>query len=114
MGNYTTDILLWLTRETGLLTQEEMHHRMSYLPACALQLRDRGALCVGYAADLLIYDLNDLYFDRTSYSLKHDMPEDDWRLVARSGGYAYILVNGVITHAHDKPTGATPGTYVRV
>jgi N-acyl-D-amino-acid deacylase len=114
MGNYTTDLMLWLTRETGLITQEEMHYRMSYLPARALQIRDRGTLRVGCAADILIYDINDLYFDRTGYALKYDLPDEDWRLVARSGGYAYILVNGVITHADDKSTGATPGTYVRV
>ena len=112
MGNYTTDLLLWLTKETGLITQEEMHHRMSYLPGRALQINDRGALRVGYAADILIYDLDELYFDRTGYALKHDLPDDDWRLVARSGGYAYILVNGEITHVDDKPTGATPGRYV--
>jgi len=31
-----------------------------------------------------------------------------------SGGYSRILVNGVITHADDLPTGATPGRLLQV
>jgi N-acyl-D-aspartate/D-glutamate deacylase len=112
MGNYTTDLLLWLSRETRLLSQEEMHYRMSCLPARALQLQDRGVLRTGYAADIILYDLEKLYFDRKGYTLMHDLPDGDWRLVARSGGYAYTLVNGVVTHVDGRPTGATPGRYV--
>ena len=63
---------------------------------------------------MLIYDLNDLYFDLQRYEIVHDMPNGDWRRKGRAGGYQYILVNGVVTHRQDVPTGATPGQFVRV
>ena len=48
------------------------------------------------------------------YEIVHDMPNGDWRRKGRAGGYEYILVNGVVTHRRDVPTGATPGQLVRV
>jgi N-acyl-D-amino-acid deacylase len=42
------------------------------------------------------------------------MPNGDWRRKGRAGGYDYILVNGVVTHRRDVPTGATPGRLVRI
>jgi N-acyl-D-aspartate/D-glutamate deacylase len=79
-----------------------------------VQLYDRGALLPGYWADILVYDLNELYFDRQRYQIVHDMPNGDWRRKGRAGGYDYILVNGVVTHHRDVPTGATPGRLVSV
>jgi len=83
-------------------------------PARAVQIYDRGALLPGYWADVLVYDLNDLYFDRQRYQIVHDMPNGDWRRKGRAGGYEYILVNGVVTHRRDVPTGAAPGRLVRI
>ena len=48
------------------------------------------------------------------YQIVHDMPNGDWRRKGRAGGYDCILVNGVVTHHRDVPTGATPGKLVRV
>lgn len=113
LGHVPTDMLLWLVRETGLMTLEEMHFHLSLKIARALQIKDRGALLPGFWADLLIYDPGELYFDMQRYEIVHDMPEDDWRRKGRAGGYTYILVNGEITHQGDKPTGATPGRLLR-
>ena len=102
-------MLLWLVREEGLMTLEEMHFHLGLKIARALQIKDRGALLPGFWADLLIYDPGELYLDLGRYEIVHDMPEGDWRRKGRAGGYEYILVNGEITHHRDKPTGATPG-----
>ncbi len=114
MGHYPTDLLIWLVRDEKLLTLEDMHFQLSLKSARSVQIYDRGALVPGYWADILIYGLSDLYFDRRRYDVVHDMPNGDWRRKGRAGGYEYILVNGVVTHRRDTPTGATPGRLARV
>jgi N-acyl-D-aspartate/D-glutamate deacylase len=114
MGHVPTDLLIWLVRDTRLTTLEEMHFHLSLKIARSVQIRDRGALLPGFWADVLIYDLDELYFDTQRYEIVHDMPNGDWRRKGRAGGYEYILVNGVVTHRRDKPTGAAPGHLVRV
>jgi N-acyl-D-aspartate/D-glutamate deacylase len=114
LGQYCTDLLIWLVREEGLMSLEEMHFQLSLKIARALNLHDRGALLPGQAADVLIYDLDDLYYDLDRLEVVHDMPQGDWRRRARAGGYSRILVNGVTTHRDDQPSGATPGRLLRV
>jgi N-acyl-D-aspartate/D-glutamate deacylase len=113
-GCWTTDLLIWLVRETGLLDIEQMHYSFAYQPARVLGLKDRGALLEGMAADIVVYDLNELYFDRSVYEVVHDMPNGDWRRRARAGGYRWILVNGEVTFEHDRKSGAMPGTYLSI
>ena len=114
MGHYPTDLLIWLVRDEKRMTLEDMHFQLSLKTARSVQIHDRGALLPGYWADVLIYDLNDLYFDRQKYEIVHDMPNGDWRRKGRAGGYEYILVNGIVTHRRDVPSGATPGRFVRI
>ena len=45
-GAYTTDFLTWLVRDTGELTLEEAHYRLSYLPAQMMGLTPIAAPCV--------------------------------------------------------------------
>jgi N-acyl-D-amino-acid deacylase len=114
MGHVPTDLMIWLVREEKLMTLEEAHFHLGLKPALAVRIRDRGALLQGFWADILIYDLGDLYFDTHRYEIVHDMPNGDWRRKGRAGGYDFILVNGIVTHRRDVPTGATPGQLVRV
>jgi len=114
MGHYPTDLLIWLVRDKKLMTLEDMHFQLSLKTARSVQIYDRGALLPGFWADVLIYDLGELYFDQRRYEIVHDMPNGDWRRRGRAGGYDYTLVNGVVTHRRDLPTGATPGQFVRV
>ena len=114
MGHYPTDLLIWLVREQGVRTLEDMHFQLGLKPARAVQIYDRGALLPGFWADVLVYDLNDLYFDMTRYDIVHDMPNGDWRRKGNAGGYEYILVNGEITHEGGVSNGQTPGQVLRV
>ncbi len=114
MGHVPTDLLIWLGRETKLLTIEQLHFHLSMKIAAAVQIKDRGALLPGFWADILIYDLDELHFDTQRYAIVHDMPGGDWRRKGQAGGYDHILVNGVVTHHRDAPTGDTPGHLVRV
>jgi N-acyl-D-aspartate/D-glutamate deacylase len=112
MGCWTTYFLIEFVREQKVMSLEDMHHQLSFKPARALGLSDRGELAVGKVADLVVYDLDDLHFDATQYDHVYDMPNGDWRKLARAGGYSYIVVNGVVTHERDKPTGTTPGELI--
>ena len=114
MAHYATDLLIWMVREEKLRTLEEMHFQLSLKHARSVLIKDRGALIVGFKADILIYDLEKLFFDTSQYEVIHDMPEGDWRRQARAGGYDYVIVNGEITHIDDIPTGITPGRLERV
>jgi N-acyl-D-aspartate/D-glutamate deacylase len=113
-GQWTTDLLLWLTQEHALFSLEEMHYRLSAQPAAVIGLKDRGTLVEGMAADLVVYSPSELYIDQSHYLKLSDQPGGDWRRKAKAGGYRWILVNGRITFDGDKPTGTTPGTYLRV
>ena len=75
-------------------------------------LSDRGAILPGYWADIVIYSLDELYFDRTRHEIVYDMPGGDWRCLLNSGGYRRILVNGVTTYIDGKATGMMPGQFV--
>jgi N-acyl-D-aspartate/D-glutamate deacylase len=113
-GNYGTDLLIRLVRDQKLMTLEDMHYQLSLKIARTLTLGDRGALLPGFWADILIYDLDALYFETDRMEIRHDMPGGDWRRVIKSGGYDRILVNGVTTHLGGKTTGATPGQMPRI
>jgi N-acyl-D-amino-acid deacylase len=114
MGHVPTDLLIWLVRDEKLMSLEEAHFHLGLKPARAVRMRDRGAVLQGFWADILIYDLESLYFDTQRYEIVHDMPNGDWRRKGRAGGYEYVLVNGIVTHHLDVPTGATPGRFVPV
>jgi len=113
MGHAPTDLLIWLVREERRMTLEDIHFHLALKIANALRIERRGAILPGFWADLLIYDLDALYFDTTRYEIVHDMPGGDWRRRGRAGGYDYVLVNGVVTHRADRPTGTVPGHLLR-
>lgn len=111
-GAYATEMLIRMVREQKAISLEAMHHQLSFKIARALGLSDRGAILPGYWADLLIYDLDELYFDRSRHMIVHDMPGGDWRRLVRAGGYHRIMVNGVTTFLDGQGSGATPGVFI--
>ena len=113
-GAYTTDFLTWLVRDTQKLTLEEAHYRLSALPAHAGGFKDRGYLREGMAADIVVYDFDNLKSVPEHDSVVvHDLPGDEWRRVQRAEGYRWTLVNGEVTFEDGECTGATPGALLR-
>jgi N-acyl-D-amino-acid deacylase len=108
-GHYATDNIMWLVKETGLLSLEQMHFKLSFLPARILGFEKRGALLEGYAADLYIYDYKALSYDNTAYEIARDLPGDDWRRVVRPIGIRYCIVNGAVTLQDNQPAGPLTG-----
>jgi N-acyl-D-amino-acid deacylase len=112
LGVYPTELLTWLVRDTGTVTLEEAHHHLSYLPAWVAGFTDRGCIREGLAADLLVYDLDQLAIEEPE--VVHDLPPDnDSRLVQRPRGYRWIVVNGEVTFEDGRDTGAYSGKLVR-
>jgi N-acyl-D-amino-acid deacylase len=108
---YPTEVLSWLVRESGVLTLEEAHFRLSGLMAWAAGFKDRGTLREGQAADIVIYDINTV--QALPSEIVYDLPANEWRRVQKAEGYRHILVNGVETFQDGKCTGATPGALLR-
>ena len=113
-GAFTTDFLSWLVRDTGRITLEEAHYRLSALPAHAAGFHDRGVLREGAAADVVVYRLEELEIEpRWVGEVAHDIPGGEWRRIQRAKGYQSIIVNGVETFANGECTNATPGRLLR-
>jgi len=113
-GAYTTDFLTWLVRDEGRVSLEEAHYRLSNLPAQAAGFKDRGVLAEGVAADVVVYDIDELAIDPPWIgSVEHDLPAGEWRRVQRAVGYRAIVVNGQVTFESGECTGATPGKLLR-
>jgi N-acyl-D-aspartate/D-glutamate deacylase len=105
---YPTEVLSWLVRETGTLTLEEAHFRLSGMMAWAAGIKDRGTLRPGMAADIVMYDYNTV--NSTEGEIVHDLPANEWRRVQKAEGYKHIMVNGEVTFNDGECSGATSGS----
>ena len=113
-GSYPTDFLMWLVRDTKMMSLEEAHYRLSYLPARAAGFRERGSLVEGAPADVVVYDLDELKLEpEFQGEIVYDFPGGEWRRVQKPHGYKWILVNGEVTMQDGQETGATPGKLLR-
>ena len=111
-GHWSTDVILWMTKETNHFTLEEVHRLLNAHTSEVFGFRNRGLLKEGYAADIMVYDYDTLHFKRKRYLKVYDMPDGSWRRVTKPTGITYILVNGHITFVNGDCTGATPGLVV--
>ena len=110
-GVYPTEALITLVRDEAVVSLEEAHYKLSYLPAFFAGARDRGYIREGSAADIVVYDLEGLKLFPSE--IAHDLPGNEWRRVQRAEGYRWTLVNGQVTFENGKPTGALSGKFLR-
>ena len=85
-------------REEKVLTLEEAIRRMTSLPAQKFQLKDRGLIKEGMAADIVIFDENKVK-DLSTYEQPHQY----------SVGFHFVIVNGELTVDHEKHLGVRAG-----
>ena len=112
-GHYSTDQIIWMTRETDEMSLEDLHAKLSFLPARTLGLHNRGLLLEGYAADLFVYDYDELGYQRDKYDVDSVLPNGDWRRVVYARGVDAVVVNGKqILKPGMEPTGMLPGEVV--
>jgi N-acyl-D-aspartate/D-glutamate deacylase len=112
LGSFPTDLLIWMVRDTGMITLEQAHYHLSYMPAWVAGFKDRGCLREGMAADILVYDLEKLAIKEPE--VVYDVPPNNGsRLVQRPEGYRWIMVNGQVTFENARETGVYPGKLLR-
>jgi N-acyl-D-amino-acid deacylase len=85
-------------RDEKVLTLEEAIRRMTSLPAQKFQLRNRGLLKEGYAADIVVFDENKVT-DLSTFEKPHQY----------SAGFIFVIVNGKLTVDNGKHTGVRNG-----
>lgn len=85
-------------REEKVISLEEAIRRMTSLPAQKFQLKDRGLLKEGMAADIVIFSEAEVK-DISTFEKPH----------AYSKGFHFVVVNGVLTVDNEKHTGARAG-----
>lgn len=81
---------------------EEAVRRMTSLPAQKFNLRDRGLLREGMAADIVVFDERTVG-DQATFNKPH----------AYASGFHFVLVNGQLTVDNGKHTGVRNGTVLK-
>ena len=95
-------VLSEFVRERKRLTLEDAIRRMTSLPARTFGFRDRGLVMEGLAADLVLFD-PDQVRDNATFEDPHKF----------SDGFEIVLVNGKAVIEDSKLTGARPGKILR-
>ena len=85
-------------REEKIITLEEAIRRMTSLAAQKFQLKDRGLLKEGYAADIVIFSEAEVS-DKATFENPHQY----------SAGFKYVLVNGKLVLENGVQTGTRSG-----
>jgi N-acyl-D-amino-acid deacylase len=95
-------VLAKYVRDEKLVSLEEMIRRMTSLAAQKFQLKDRGLIKEGMAADIVIFDPNEVT-DKATFEQPHQY----------SVGFHFVLVNGQLVIADGKHTGVKSGTTLK-
>ncbi|SJZ79519.1 N-acyl-D-amino-acid deacylase family protein [Sediminibacterium ginsengisoli] len=91
-------VLAKYVREEKVIPLEEAIRRMTSLPAQKFQLKDRGLIREGFAADIVVFDEQKVQ-DLSTYDQPHQY----------STGFQYVLVNGRLTVVAAKHNGTRAG-----
>jgi N-acyl-D-aspartate/D-glutamate deacylase len=92
-AEFSSYFLRYWVREWGLWELEEAIRQMTQQPAALIGLSDRGMLLPGYAADIMIFDPDEIGPGRKEFV--HDFPNGEGRWSSRPEGVYATIVNGV-------------------
>jgi len=111
----TTYMLRRWVREKKVLGLEEAVRMLTSRPAEVFGITDRGKLEPGLAADVLIFDPDEV--SDGPLQRVHDFPGGADRLISQARGIDTVVVNGAVLRQHDEdlvdPKGALPGKLLR-
>ncbi|MBS1626598.1 MAG: D-aminoacylase [Bacteroidetes bacterium] len=96
-------VLSKYVRDEKVISLEEAIRRMTSLPAQKFQLKDRGLLREGFAADIVIFNADEVK-DNATYQNPHQY----------STGFKYVIVNGKITVNEGIHNGTRNGKALRL
>jgi N-acyl-D-aspartate/D-glutamate deacylase len=111
-SGYPTYVLGTWVRERKALSLEEAVRRMTSDPADFFGIRDRGRLAPGLAADVAVFDPASVA-SAGRPERRYDLPGGAKRMVMRSKGIEYTVVNGAVTWERGALTGAASGQVLR-
>jgi len=89
-------------RQKKIIDIEDAIHKMTFLPATKMNIKDRGYLTTGYKADITIFD-KEKVIDKATYEKPHQYPV----------GIKYVIVNGVTVVRDQEHTGKLPGQIIK-
>ena len=92
-------VLARYVRELKIISLEDAIRKMTSLPAQTFNLRDRGQIREGLAADLVIFNPATVT-DKATFEQPHQYAE----------GFSTVIVNGQVVFDGGKMTGVMPGT----
>ena len=95
-------VLGHFVRDKKIISLENAIHKITYLPAEKIGLKDRGRIQEGAFADLVIFDF-DTIKDNSTYTDPHHFPS----------GIKYVLVNGIMILEQEELTGELPGKWMK-
>jgi len=109
-GYGTTLLGLWV-RERGVLSLEQAVQKLTFEVASVYGLEGRGLLRPGFAADMVVFDPNTIMAGEPEWA--QDYPAGTKRLIQRSTGMYYTVVNGRVIYEEGRLTGELPGRVLR-
>jgi N-acyl-D-amino-acid deacylase len=110
-SEWSTYFLSRWVRDRGLFSLEEGVRRITSVPAQVCGLSGRGMLAPGFAADVVLFDLDALRL--TEKALVRDLPAGGERWRASVAGIERVLVNGRTIVDSNELTGEMPGHVLR-
>jgi N-acyl-D-amino-acid deacylase len=109
-GYGTTLLGLWV-RERQVMTLEQAVNKLTFHVASIFGLQGRGLLRPGYAADITLFDPNTVNAEEPEWA--SDFPAGTKRMIQRSVGVPYTIVNGTVINDQGRMTGDLPGQVIR-
>jgi N-acyl-D-aspartate/D-glutamate deacylase len=110
--DFAATVLAKGVREQGIISLEAAIHQLTARPAAYFGLTDRGAICEGYHADLVVFDPETVGCG--PIERRYDLPGGNaYRLYAEALGIDHVLVNGVEIVRSGRHTGRLPGKLLR-
>jgi N-acyl-D-amino-acid deacylase len=106
----TTLLLTRHVRDRGDFTLEQAVHELTGRQVEAFGFHHRGSVTKGNVADLVVFALDELHYDRDEFV--DDLPKGGARLRRPEGGYRATIVDGVPVQLDGTLTGALPGRVI--
>ncbi len=110
-AGYTSDVIGTWVRDKQLLSLERAVARMTSEAVDFFGIRDRGRLLPGKAADLVLFDYEQIGCHPPE--AVNDLPGGGRRMIVKPRGIEHVIVNGRPIYDSGKYTGDTPGTVLR-
>jgi N-acyl-D-amino-acid deacylase len=106
-----THLLSYWVRNKQQFTLEEAVRMLTFDNASAWELPDRGLIRTGYAADLVVFDEEQIKPQLPT--VEQDLPGGARRLVQKADGIAATIVNGVVAIENGEATGHSGGQVLK-